>query len=390
MASTKLIKGILGALDEKLGTGLFKAEGRSLAGSGAKLVGRSPVRGILAKPAEPLPESVHPDFLKPGPPLEEVYHGTNRRANFDRPGAGFYDDFGLHLTSTPMVSDFYALNYDTPDLNLLKAAATDKVPKFSLAGPRVYPMYADPGNKIHFPADAGKWVDPEQVADSIDEQRRYWSKTDWGNYLNDPIYEKIIQDMRGGKPVGTTLTDLGYHSVGYPHYNPIDNTDSGQALMLLDPSRAVPKYSEVGQQAAKVRGVLAPEKIAYPDITAQDIADVLGPEGVHALPPEEFLYELWNPTQRKLMNEIDHMELEYKYGQLPPNKKAALAKNIQKLKDKHAAMATPESIQAEKILKDKADQAWATGDFHVDQDINDKALGQTKAYKALLKKLTEE
>jgi hypothetical protein len=315
--ASKLTKGILDALDERLGTKILGAEGRTLT-SGAKVLSKAPVRGILAKPVDPA--SVHPDFLKPGPPLEEMYHGTNRRVNYGRPGSGFYNDVGLHLTGSPEVADYYALNYDTPDLNLLKAEKLGKIPGFSLAGPRTYPMYVDPGKTLDFPGDAVKWTDPHAIADVVDEFRGFGTS---------PELEELYSMLRGGKSIEPALRDLGYDSMRYKHVNPYEWIVEEPALMLTDSSRAVPKYSSIGQEAAKMRGVLAAKPSG--GRSAEEISGEIGPKGVAGqdLTPDQFISTMWNPTQRQLMDEIDKGGLEEEFGIA-----AALKGNLGKPKKK--------------------------------------------------------
>jgi len=323
VASQKLIKGILGTLDEKLGTGLLKAEGKTLAGSGAKLIGRSPVKGVLAKPVAP--ESVHPDFSKPGPPLEELYHGTNRRVNYDRPGGSLYDE-GLHLTSSPNIADYYSMNYDTPDINLLLAQDRGKLPKgMTLAGPRTYPMYADPGRQLDFPADPLKWNDPVHVADTLE----YFSSFDNPDLLD--IYNRLKE----GKPTLDAFKDFGYDSVKYPHWNPYSEDPYDHAVMLMDPSRAVPKFSEVAQEAGKLRGVLSNKDYVSPN--AENVPTQLGPVGTEKLTDDAFMQEIYHPSVERMQKKLENYQRILKGGMFmdfPPEyykAKIEQAKNTIKL-----------------------------------------------------------
>lgn len=321
MANKKLIQGILGALDEKLGTKLFKNEGVSLANSGVKIIEQSRVPGILARPPEPT--IVHPDILSGTDPLYDVYHGTNRRVNYNQPGAGFHDDVGLHVTSSPEVSDYYALNWDTPDTNLLSAEHSGKIPGLSLAGPRSYPLLMDPGKVMDFPGDAYKWT-PENINDSVKEALS-------GGYQEvSPEAEELARMVTGGKGVESAIKELGFDTLKYPHVNPHEWIASEDAYLLTDPSRVVPKYSTTGQQAAKVRGILAGDKGFVGD--TEDMLAELGPLGIARDSPDEFIKDLWNPTPRQLRDEIKKLDLEIRYGNFPPKTKAGLEKTIEKLR----------------------------------------------------------
>jgi len=242
VASTRLVKGILNALEDNLGTKIFGAEGRSLATSGAKLVGRTPP-GVLAKPLNP--NTVHPDLLKEtGDPLWRMLHGSNRKYPFDRPKGNLADE-GLHLTGSPGIADVYALH---PYLD--KPIQRVKGP----AGPRVYPMLVDPGKPFTgFERDYGPWDDPYRVA-----MRAY---EDYQDMEVPREIDYILQQLAFDKPVVKTLRDAGYDSMLYGHDTPYRDRPryapaTGKGLMLFDRRRAVPEFSDIGQQAKKARGVL--------------------------------------------------------------------------------------------------------------------------------------
>lgn len=310
MASGKLIKGILGLFDEELPTKILGRDiGKSLAGSGAKLRSKSPVRGILSR--ELTKEEVHPDiwnaaFGDPLPtgyaPLYRGFHGTNSRVPFSRPIGGLRD-LGVSMTSSPDVADFHALGrYD------VLSGYGMKGPPQGAPGARVYPLLADPGNVMPFPRDVQDWSSP----------RRVLTKT-----INDPNYDESVHGMSDtmdamaqGRPLDETLAGLGYQSVEYPHMNPwflksakrksIDPKDiakvSGRGLTVFDSTRVVPEFSEVGQRAAKTRGVLSAEKSVRPNATAKDLGKLYGQNAT----PEETAEHLFDPNNSRL-GRMEHL-----------------------------------------------------------------------------------
>lgn len=242
MASNKLIKGILGALDEKLGTGLLRAEGRSLAGSGAKLIGKTPVKnypmGVLAKPKDLSLENVHRDLITKTDPLHRMLHGTGTPNAYDRP-TGYLNDIGLHLSQSPGIATKYATSH--------RFSPTER----GLGGPRVYPLLVDPG-RVHkgITIDAGPWYEPKPVAGRIREMMEPDEIS--------PELDAIVQHLEKGKPVDEVFQDYGYDSVEFGHGSPFNEDDysSAPATMLFDPRRAIPEFTQLGQTLKKKRGVL--------------------------------------------------------------------------------------------------------------------------------------
>lgn len=258
MANKKIVKGILGALDEALGTKILGAEGRTLT-SGAKLLSETPVKGILAKPVDPV--SVHPDVLKEtGDPLWRMLHGTTSKSPYLQPKSSDVYDEGLHLTSSPGVADLYTVRPN--DTRKTKNAA----------GPRVYPMLVDPGRVYKgITMDVGPWHYPEVVA------ARYRDAMDFHDLPPaDDELNAFLDKLQWGDKVSDTLKAFGYDSMQYGHgsaYGSLNTkpADLPPALMLVDPRRAVPEFSDIGQRQAKQRGVLAlhPER---PPASDEDLA----------------------------------------------------------------------------------------------------------------------
>jgi hypothetical protein len=297
----KLIKGILGALDERLGTHvLSETAGKSLAGM-AKIT-PSRVPGILSR--ELRKEEVHPDiwnaaFGEPLPegyaPLYRGFHGSNSRTPFDRPVGGLRD-IGVSMSSSPDAADFHSLGrYDV----LTKGSDYLKEYPIGTPGIRVYPLLADPGRSFKFPRDTQDWSDPENV---------YQKTIKDPNYNPDqPDMKGVMKDLRRGHSVDESLRDWGYDSIEYPHINPWHvslRKDFGdtlpftsKALTVFDPKRVVPEFSEVGQKAVKVRGVLASEPSTKPEATLQDYNDLYGGD---RSTPDEFLEHMFDVNNSRL------------------------------------------------------------------------------------------
>ena len=267
----------------------------------------------------PEPTNVHPDVLRgltdPNPmggtfergvslntypPFERMFHATNRRLPFDHP-TGDISDVGLHLSASPNVTDFYALTQDTKDIPLLEQAQQG-VPGITLAGPRTYPLLVDPGNKFTgFPVDAGHWNDPKSVASQAFDQV---SDEDL-----DTDMLRILNKMAAGTPVPKAFLDQGFDSVEYPHinfYHP--RSDPQNALMLFDPSRAIPEYSYLGGQAKKARGVLYDP---IPSDMPSEPEEILGAINSDAGSLDEALGNIYDPRPKDMSDELRSLKWEY-------------------------------------------------------------------------------
>ena len=308
MASQKLIKGILGVLDEKLGTGLLKAEGRSLARSNIERTG-VPVKGIMAK--EPLPETVHPDVtLRTDEPLQRMFHASNSRSSFDRP-TGDLNDVGLHLTRSPDIADMFSMGFDPRDPKLLNKG-------ISLSGPRVYPMLVDPGRALkEFPADPRNWNDPQEIASMMDQE----VLGKWASYpdgYDDPAMKEVRDRLGRGEGFKDALSRTGFDSAEYKITSPYSQ-NLEDALLLLDPSRAVPEYSQIAQKAAKTRGVLSAEKGT--PMTAEEVAMQLRDiTGTFEEPsdPSKFISEVFHPSKERLQGQINRIRSDFKNKKIGP------------------------------------------------------------------------
>ena len=276
MAGKKPIVGILKALDEELGTRLFREE-----------VPRGVT--ITAKP-------------KRLEPVRQMYHGTNEKSAFDTLMAN-QQDLGISLTTTPQVADDYAF-YPYRESNIEKSK---ELGQGNVPGPRVMPVVVDPGNVYRgFPENnIMSWYDP-QAADMI--------RSSPGFDPDFPHIQTILDRMDAGEPLDKILTDLDYHSFEYKIDNPYRvgpnqergpefGPESGHAMTVIDPKRVVPQYSPEGQNLIKERGMLAAEKpISMSDQEFYNLR-------TSGDTPDEFITRSYDPIKYS-ENKVDKLRAE--------------------------------------------------------------------------------
>jgi hypothetical protein len=178
----------------------------------------------------------------------------------------------------------------------------------------MYPMLVDPGKTFGgIPLDTTYYRDPLLLNMRL--------QTTPGFNPDYPDMDKVMSGLGQREPFNRVLQDLGYDSASFPHVNPYHpsltghakNRATGQtelnpdpeknhALLLFDDSRAVPEFSEVGQQIKKARGVLdlAPHYDADPEVAST----ALGGFGGMAGGPEAFMDEAFDAGKVELEDYI--------------------------------------------------------------------------------------
>jgi hypothetical protein len=241
----KVIKGIVKSLDDILESGYLPK---------GVTVNSIPKRIPKVRRVEP-----NKFFSSDGsgpPPLRQMYHGTSTPVDYDSPKGS--PEIGLHLADNPDVSAEYAFMPNTG--NAVTTRATQ-------AGPRIFPMLVDQGNMLPIRTTDFDWWSPELFEDAA----RFAKNPTEANRVT-----KFANSMRPDESVIPAMKRQGIDSLEYllsSNYSKEPNT----ALLLRDPSRAVPKFSPTGQSLAKVRGVLAAQPST---ITNEEFAKLYGPNTI--------------------------------------------------------------------------------------------------------------
>lgn len=256
----------------------------------------------IGKPREP---EVNPELTLNKDPMRRMLHITSSKVPYAQPAAGLRDT-GLHLTDNPTLDTYYGF---LPD-------ETPYVPGTSMAGPRAYPMLVDPGKTLQFNADAIDWTNPDKI---IQQMRNAFDQR--GVEMNLYDYSDIIDDLSRGKTFGESVQNKGYQSVEYPHFSPTSpyNPDHSiyTGLMLFDPTRAVPEWTEAGQRLAKDRGVI-PLAGRDPGVNLET-AKML--HGIEEVGDEEFIKRVMNPDYKKMAERAEFLESMLRVNKVIQNRK---------------------------------------------------------------------
>jgi hypothetical protein len=261
-----------------------------------------------------------------------MFHASNSRASFDRP-TGDLNDVGLHLTRSPDIADMFSMGLDTRDPHLLNPSLPNQ--GISLSGPRVYPMLVDPGRTLkEFPTDPRDWNNPHEIASMMDNEVLGKYATYPEGY-NDPAMKEIRDRLGSGQSFKEAMQGIGHDSAEYTITSPYTQNPE-HALILMDPSRAVPEYTRVGQKAAKTRGVMAAEKGATttPEEVALNLREFTGmgvPESY--TDPNQFLSEVWHPSEERLQGQIDQLQRWIANKEIGPEAAPHFKMKIDQIKD---------------------------------------------------------
>lgn len=171
------------------------------------------------------------------PPLLRGYHGTNRKAMFDKPQwVPEHGDLGIHAAADPEIAARYA-------------GIQDKS--------RIYPVAADARNPLGHDerfeiGDAINWMQPDTTMDALSPIKDYPEYKHLWDELSDLRHNVIDgRDWQGEFP--DILQTHGYDSIWYAHEGQKDD----MALMMLNNDQVKPLFAPETQAEIAQRGILS-------------------------------------------------------------------------------------------------------------------------------------